>query len=133
MTNNIEDLFDENKNENVYIQPQEGVDFMFLDSEYQSHENYGPNPCVKILKGPYKNIVVKYGLIQIVPENPPRLQYNYIILDNNGHDEKVLNKSQQFWTILGQIITEVQLKALKEWKEQRHEDRNNPIEVIDLQ
>lgn len=109
--------------------PLEGEDFVFVDQG----GDLGPNPCIKILKEPYKDIVVKYGIIRIVPEEPPRMEYNYAFIDLAGHDKEKLNKNQYFHKLLGDIIVEVQLEALEEWKEKNHENRNDPTEIIDLQ
>ena len=63
---------------------------------------------VEITSGKYAGVIYSYGTVRFVPEfGVAKLQFNYDILHSGEHSKEVLKNSQEFVTIIGDILTEI--------------------------
>lgn len=63
---------------------------------------------VQITSGKYAGVIYSYGTVRFVPEfGIAKLQFNYDIIHSGEHDKEVLQNSQEFVTIIGDILTEI--------------------------
>lgn len=83
---------------------KENEDFCF--SEIIIEEE--PIHAVKLLTGPFKNTIVYYGHVKLVPENSlHRLAFQYTIWDSAGFTKEELVGSSAFTTTLGEILSSI--------------------------
>jgi hypothetical protein len=103
---------------------EEGIDYKFLDI---------PNTdltAVQLLMDGYDGVVYHYHKARILEESGvARLQFGYTLLDPGKHDIDDLNSSEEFYTIMGDILTILLMSKAKEDESFRD---NNP-EEFDLQ
>lgn len=63
---------------------------------------------VQITSGKYAGVIYSYGTVRFVPDTAiAKLQFNYNIIHSGEHDMEVLKNSQEFVTIIGDILTEI--------------------------
>jgi hypothetical protein len=64
--------------------------------------------AVKLLDGPYANVVYYYGHVKVVPEGTShRLAYQYTIWDSAGLSKADLVQSQEFTTLIGDVLVAI--------------------------
>lgn len=64
--------------------------------------------AVKLLDGPYTNVVYYYGHVKVVPEgNTHRLAYQYTIWDSAQFTKKELVESAEFTTLIGDVLVAI--------------------------
>lgn len=102
---------------------EEGRDFrLFMYGD-------GSVTAIELLLDEYKHVCYHYHQARIVEEDGfAKLQYGYTILHPGNYDIDVLNSDENFFIIMGDILSEILLKKLED--EQTRTD--NPEEP-DLQ
>jgi hypothetical protein len=87
---------------------EEGRDFrLFMYGD-------GSVTAVELLVDGYEGICYHYHQARIVEEEGiAKLQYGYTILHSGNHDMDVLNSDEKFFTIMGDILSEILLKKLE--------------------
>ncbi len=115
------------KKEKVW--PQEGDTYEFYDPE--DIENL---TCVRILKGEYKGLLYHYGKVEVVEiEDPPKIKFDYSIVDEAGFDLEKLHSDTNFITLLGDILVSIFDKNIIDDKKELDESpRINNIEESGL-
>lgn len=102
--------------------PKEGVDFKFID--FTDSELTG----VMILKGDYAGVVYHYGKVKVKEQGAlATLEFGYTIVNPGKHDIDLLQKDDNFVTIMGDTLTEILLKYDNE------KIRNHDSEEFDQQ
>jgi hypothetical protein len=67
-----------------------------------------PIHAVKILTGPYKNVVIYYGHVKLIPENGThRLAFQYTIWDSSSFTKKELVESAEFIMRVGDTLASI--------------------------
>jgi hypothetical protein len=91
--------------ENKTPLPVEGVDFVFLETQDTEVNNRSPNPVIMLLTQGYKDVIVQYGNIGLlVEEIPPKLKFDFAILNEAAHKKEDLISNANFKNYLGDII-----------------------------
>jgi len=63
---------------------------------------------VKITSGKYAGVIYSYGTVKFVPDSGiAKLQFNFNIIHSGEHDRELLQNSQEFVIIMGDILTEI--------------------------
>ncbi len=102
--------------------PKEGKDYKFID--FTDSELTG----IMILKGDYAGVVYHYGKVRVKEQGAlATLQFGYTIVNSGKHDIDLLQKDEEFSTMMGDILTEILLKHDNE------KIRNHDPEEFDLQ
>lgn len=100
------------KKQNQNKQYQEGIDFSFLDYTGIDGEEI---TAIQILSGEYKDIIYNYGKVSIDKrEEPPRLQFDYRIIECGKYTEKDLISNQNYHTMMGDILVSILIEQLGE-------------------
>lgn len=105
--------------------PQEGIDFEFIETDDPEVNKRSRNPVIEIIgeDNIYHGVIVHYGKIEFhVDETPPKLAFDYAILEPGLHTKEELMQNSQFKNYLGDIIVST-IERMSE--EQFHESRNN--------
>lgn len=64
--------------------------------------------AVKLLDGPYANVVYYYGHVKVVPEGDThRLAYQYTIWDSAGFTKAELVGAEAFTTLIGDVLVAI--------------------------
>ena len=83
---------------------------------------------IMILKGDYAGVVYHYGKVRVKEQGAlATLQFGYTIVNSGKHDIDLLQKDEEFSTMMGDILTEILLKHDNE------KIRNHDPEEFDLQ
>ncbi len=103
---------------------EEGRDYGFI--EFKDTEITG----IQILAGDYKGVVYHYEKARVKEEGEiARLQFGFTIVNPGNHDIDLLQKDENFVTIMGDILTQILLSKAKA-DEQARTDNS---EEFDLQ
>jgi hypothetical protein len=80
----------------------ENIDYEFI---YLPDEE---STAVELTSGTFSSVIFQYFNVKLVEdENPPKLKFQYDIIDPGTHDMDDLKNSQEFVTILGDLLTEL--------------------------
>lgn len=64
--------------------------------------------AIKLMNGPFVNVVYYYGGVKIVPEHGTnRLAFQYTIWDTAGRTKADLTASKEFTTHLGDVLVSI--------------------------
>jgi len=101
--------------------PREGKDYKFID--FTNSDLTG----IMILQGEYTGVVYHYGKVRVKERGEfATLEFGYTIVHPGKHDIDLLQKDEEFSTIMGDILTEILLKNDNE------PIRNHNPEELDL-
>lgn len=80
------------------------VDYQFTEIMLDEWVN-----AVKLLDGPYKNVVYYYGHVKIIPQEDGshRLAFQYTIWDSAGFDKATLTANPQFIERIGDVLVSI--------------------------
>jgi hypothetical protein len=110
--------------------PREGIDYVYVEPDEFLNEGKiteavlerSRNPIVLIMKEPWSEVVVQYGKIEVmIEENPPRLAFDFAVLENAGIITENLKKDADFKNLLGDII----VATIEDMAQEDNESRNN--------
>ena len=102
--------------------PKEGKDYKFID--FTDSELTG----IMILKGDYAGVVYHYGKVRVKEQGEfATLEFGYTIVNPGKHDIDLLQKDDNFVTMMGDVLSEILMKQANETI------RNNNPEEFDLQ
>lgn len=109
--------------------PVEGKDFEFVETDDAEVNARSANPVVEILQGSiYEGVLVQYGKIQfLIEEIPPKVSFDFIVLESGAFTHEALSKDANFKNLLGDII----LATIVQHEENRvnlNENRDNNTE-----
>jgi hypothetical protein len=103
---------------------RETIDYRFIDIENSDVT------AIELLIDNYKHVVYHYHKARIQEEGGiARLQFGYTILDPSKHDIDDLNSSEEFHTIMGDILSIILMSKAKE----DESFRDNNTEKFNLQ
>jgi hypothetical protein len=103
---------------------KEDVDYRFVDIDDTDLT------AIELLIDNYKGVVYHYHKARIQEEGGmARLQFGYTLLNSGDYDIDELNTSQEFHTIMGDILTILLMSKAKE----DESFRNNNTKEFDLQ
>ena len=86
--------------------PKEGEDYKFID--FTDSELTG----IMILKGNYAGVVYHYGKVRVKEQGEfATLEFGYTLVNSGKHDIDLLQKDEEFSTIMGDILSEILLKS----------------------
>jgi hypothetical protein len=103
---------------------KESIDYRFVDVPDTDLT------AIELLVDKYKGVVYHYHKARIQEEGGvARLQFGYTILYSNDHDIDELNTSEEFHTIMGDILTILLMSKAKD----DESFRNNNTKKFDLQ
>lgn len=109
------------------ILPVEGIDFDFVETDNHTLSSMPSRNPIVALHEKYAGIIVQYGKIGIlVEEVPPRVQFDFAILNAGDFDQDFLENSASFKNHLGDIIFSTIEKMAKE-----NASRNNNSKITD--
>jgi hypothetical protein len=81
----------------------EGIDYCFI---YPKDDNTAVN--IRLLQGPYKDTLFKYGKVKFKEENEQiYLLFAYDVLESSVDDPKKLEKDGKFKDYLGDLLVEL--------------------------
>jgi hypothetical protein len=101
--------------------PKEGEDYKFID--FTNSELTG----IMVLKGEYAGIVYHYGKVRVKEQGEfATLEFGFTLVNSGKHDIDLLQKDEEFVTIMGDILSEILTKSDNE------PIRTNHIEESDL-
>lgn len=81
----------------------EGVDYCFI---YPKDD--GSSVHIKLLEGPYKNTVFKYGKVKFQEKNELMyLLFGYDVLESTTSKPKKLEKDETFKNYIGDLLVEI--------------------------
>ena len=87
---------------------KEGKDFAFIN--FKNTEITG----IQIIEGKYKQVVFHYHKVRVVEEGElARLQFGFTIVHPGEHDIDLLQKDEEFVTIMGDILTQILMDKAK--------------------
>jgi hypothetical protein len=103
---------------------KEDIDYRFIDIEDTDLT------AVQLLLKKYEGVIYHYHKARIKEENGiARLQFGYTIIQSGNHDIDDLNSSEEFHTIMGDILTILLMSKAKE----DESFRDNNTKKFDLQ
>jgi hypothetical protein len=107
--------------------PEEGIDFQFIETDDSEVNARSRNPVVEIInESLYTGVIVQYGKINFhIDEVPPKLQFDFVILESGIHDKEKLRQDSQFNDYLGDIIVSTVQRMSEELQ---NENRDNDSE-----
>ena len=86
--------------------PKEGEDYKFID--FTDSELTG----IMILGGNYAGVVYHYGKVRVKEQGEfATLEFGYTLVNSGKHDIDLLQKDEEFSTIMGDILSEILLKS----------------------
>ena len=92
---------------------EEGKDYIFVDSDDSLITG------IKLLTGPFSGVLYHYLKVRVAEENGvAKLQFGYTVVDPGENDIDELTKSEEFHTIMGELLTHFISIKLKEEDEQ---------------
>lgn len=101
--------------------PKEGEDYKFID--FTNSELTG----IMVLKGEYAGVVYHYGKVRVKEQGEfATLEFGFTLVNSGKHDIDLLQKDEEFVTIMGDILSEILTKSDNE------PIRTNHIEESDL-
>jgi len=81
----------------------EGVDFCYI---YPKDD--GTSVHIKLLEGPYKSTIFKYGKVKFKEENEQiYLLFAYDVLESNVDKPRKMEKDEKFKNYLGDLLVEI--------------------------
>ena len=84
--------------------PKENEDFLFSEIILAEEKV----DAIKILTGPFKNVVYYYGHVKVVPQNNTHtLAYQYTIWDSAQFTKAALTDSVEFTNTIGDILVAI--------------------------
>ena len=102
--------------------PKEGKDFKFVD--FTNSDITG----IQVISGEYAGVVYHYGGVRVKEQGElATLEFGYTLVHSGEHDMDALQKDEEFFTIMGDILTEILTKQANE------QTRKNNPEEPDLQ
>lgn len=103
------------------IVPKEGEDYKFID--FTDSDLTG----IMVLKGDYAGVVYHYGKVRVKEQGEfATLEFGYTLVNPGKHDIDLLQKDEEFVTIMGDILSEILTKSDNE------KTRNHDPEESDL-
>jgi hypothetical protein len=107
---------------------KEGIDFSLIDYTDPAGEKF---TAFNILAGEFTGVIYNYGKVK-VDENevPPKLSFNYRIIDSGKHDIDELCSNEDYIKIMGDILVKVLIDQLGEVDAK---NRTNNSEKLDSQ
>jgi hypothetical protein len=97
------DISTHDKGENRDL-PIEGLDFIFVETEDKDVMERSRNPIVS-LRNQYQGVIVQYGKIELKwDETPPRIAFDFTVLNAGRFNKEELLKDASFKNTLGDII-----------------------------
>jgi len=101
--------------------PKEGEDYKFID--FTNSDLTG----IMVLKGEYAGVVYHYGKVRVKEQGEfATLEFGFTLVNSGKHDIDLLQKDEEFVTIMGDILSEILTKSDNE------PIRTNHIEESDL-
>ena len=101
--------------------PKEGEDYKFID--FTDSDLTG----IMVLKGDYAGVVYHYGKVRVKEQGEfATLEFGYTLVNPGKHDIDLLQKDEEFVTIMGDILSEILTKSDNE------KTRNHDPEEFDL-
>jgi len=89
--------------------PKENEDYRFID--FTDSELTG----IQILKDEYAGVVYHYGKVRVKEQGEMGvLEFGYTLVNPGKHDINLLQKDDNFVTIMGDILTEILTKQANE-------------------
>lgn len=78
---------------------------------------------IKLISGPYKDTIFKYGKINVEEKNDEGyLHFDYDVLQSNVMKPKKLEKNKDFQKYIGDLLVEIIARGLEEYNESRTTD-----------
>lgn len=72
------------------------------------HSPYDDATWVEITDGKYKSVVFSFGMVKFQNDfGMPKLSFNYNILHSGEYDLDTLQNSEEFVTLIGDILTDI--------------------------
>jgi len=88
------------------IVPKEGEDYKFID--FTDSDLTG----IMVLKGDYAGVVYHYGKVRVKEQGEfATLEFGYTLVNPGKHDIDLLQKDEEFVTIMGDILSEILTKS----------------------
>jgi hypothetical protein len=111
--------------------PIEGDDFEYVETDDEIVNQRSHNPIVEFSKGLYSGILVQYGRIEfLVDEDPPRISFDFTVLNSGAFSAESLEGDAIFKQLLGDII----ISTVKKHVEGTElENRNDDPQIPSLQ
>jgi len=101
--------------------PKEGEDYKFID--FTNSDITG----IMVLKGEYAGVVYHYGKVRVKEQGEfATLEFGFTLVNPGKHDIDLLQKNEEFVTIMGDILSEILTKSDNE------KTRNHDPEESDL-
>jgi hypothetical protein len=109
---------------------KEGKDYAFIDINREMDDGEMDKITgVHILKGKYKGVIYHYHKARVIEEGAlARLQFGFSIVESGEHDIDLLQKDQEFVTIMGDLLTEIMLAKAND-----EQNRTNDSQKLNLQ
>ena len=96
---------------------EEGKDFVFIN--FKDTDITG----LQIIEGEYAGVVYHYHQAKVVEEGEmARLQFGFTIVHPGKHDIDLLQKDENFVTIMGDILTQILMNKAKADEQIRTDD-----------
>lgn len=113
--------------------PVEGTDFEYVETDDAEVNARSHNPIVEFNTGLYAGILVQYGKIEfLVDEDPPRLAFDFTVLNSGAFSKEGLLTDAIFKTLLGDIIIST-VKKHADMEELADANRNNNPKITHKQ
>jgi hypothetical protein len=81
----------------------EGIDFCFIYPKDDAETVH-----VRLIEGPYRDTVFKYGKVKFVEKNDEmHLIFAYDVLESETHKPKKLEKDEDFKNYIGALLVEI--------------------------
>tara|TARA_R110000868_G_scaffold98611_6_gene271494 strand:- start:1042 stop:1380 length:339 start_codon:yes stop_codon:yes gene_type:complete len=86
--------------------PKEGEDYKFID--FTNSDITG----IMVLKGEYSGVVYHYGKVRVKEQGEfATLEFGFTLVNSGKHDIDLLQKDEEFVTIMGDILSEILTKS----------------------
>lgn len=87
-----------------------------IENEHFRFLNYNENiTAIEILKGPYKDVIYQYGKVRLDHEQtPPKLTFDYNIIDLSVFQDHELESNEEFHTLMGNVLVSILMLQLGE-------------------
>jgi hypothetical protein len=82
--------------------PKEGEDYKFID--FTNSDLTG----IMVLKGEYSGVVYHYGKVRVKEQGEfATLEFGFTLVNSGKHDIDLLQKDEEFVTIMGDVLSEI--------------------------
>jgi hypothetical protein len=88
--------------------PKQNEEYIFLDETVLEGVDEKETTSIKIIKGEFTDVIYRYGIIEVVDtEKPPKIKFDYYILNTGNFDIEDLRNNKKFVTVMGDILVSI--------------------------